>query len=67
MGSAACGADATAFGFVAAALSPVFESPAHAKVRSLPNLVAYRDRMMAEFYPEFGVRPHLLAKGAGPR
>jgi glutathione S-transferase len=51
MGSEACGADATAFAFVAGALAPVFESPAHAKARSLPNLVAYRDRMMAEFYP----------------
>jgi glutathione S-transferase len=53
MGSTACGADATAFAFIAGALSPVFESPAHAKARSLANLVAYRDRMMAEFYPGF--------------
>jgi glutathione S-transferase len=50
MGNQACGADATAFAFVAGALAPVFESPTHDKVRSLPNLVAYRDRMMAEFY-----------------
>ncbi len=53
MGNEACGADATAFAFIAGSLSPVFESPAHAKARSLPNLVAYRDRMMAEFYPGF--------------
>ncbi|HEU4780668.1 MAG TPA: glutathione S-transferase family protein [Steroidobacteraceae bacterium] len=52
MGNEPCGADATAFAFIAGALSPVFESPAHAKARSLPNLVAYRDRMMSEFYPE---------------
>jgi glutathione S-transferase len=53
MGNRPCGADATAFAFIAGALTPVFESPAHAKARSLPNLIAYRDRMLAEFYPGF--------------
>jgi glutathione S-transferase len=53
MGRAVCGADATAFAFIAGSLCPVFESPAHEKARSLPNLTAYRDRMMAEFYPNF--------------
>ena len=53
MGNQVCGADATAFAFIAGSLSPVFESPAHAKARTLSNLVAYRDRMMAEFYPGF--------------
>ena len=53
MGGEVCGADATAFAFIAGSLSPVFESPAHDKARSLPNLIAYRDRMMAEFYPGF--------------
>ncbi len=68
MGDEPCGADATAFAFIAGALSPVFESPAHAKARTLPNLVAYRDRMMAEFYPAFnGDIPHLLAKGDAPQ
>ena len=51
MGDTPCGADATAFAFVASTLSPVFESPAHAKAKTLPKLLAYRDRMMAEFYP----------------
>ena len=53
MGSQVCGADATAFAFVAGALASLFESPAHEKARSLNNLVAYRDRMAAEFYPDF--------------
>jgi len=53
MGNEPCGADATAFAFIAGATSPVFESPAHAKARALPNLIAYRDRMMAEFHPGF--------------
>jgi glutathione S-transferase len=57
MGNEACGADATAFAFIAGALCPLFESPAHAKARSLPNLSAYRDRMMAEFFPEMGTLP----------
>jgi glutathione S-transferase len=59
MGSRACGADATAFAFIAGSLCPLFDSPAHAKARALPNLIAYRDRMMSEFYPGF-------EKGAAP-
>ena len=53
MGSEPCGADATAFAFIAGSLCPLFDSPAHAKAQTLPNLAAYRDRMMAEFYPGF--------------
>ncbi len=53
MGDEPCGADATAFGFVAGAMSTTFESPLHTKAQSLPNLVAYRDRMMTEFFPDF--------------
>jgi glutathione S-transferase len=53
MGDQPCGADATAFAFTAGGLTPVFETPARAKLESMNNLVAYRDRMMAEFYPGF--------------
>jgi glutathione S-transferase len=53
MGREVCGADATAFAFIAGSLCPLFESPAHEKARSLPNLAAYRDRMFEEFYPGF--------------
>ena len=53
MGSEPCGADATAFAFIAGSLCPLFDSPAHAKARTLPNLIAYRERMMSEFYPTF--------------
>jgi glutathione S-transferase len=67
MGDHVCGADATAFAFIAGSLSPVFDSPAHAKARALPNLTAYRDRMMSEFYPGFGDTPRFLAKGDAPR
>ena len=48
-----CGADATVFAFVAGALAPLFESPVRDKMQSMENLVAYRDRMMTEYFPEF--------------
>jgi glutathione S-transferase len=54
MGNEPCAADATMFGFIAGATSKTFTSPLHSKAQSLPNLVAYRDRMLAEFYPGFG-------------
>jgi glutathione S-transferase len=53
MGNEPCGADATAFAFIAGAMSKVFESPLHTKAQSLDNLVAYRNRMMAEFFPGY--------------
>jgi len=52
MGSRACGADATVFSFVASSLCPVFESEILGHARSHKNLVAYNQRMMAEFYPD---------------
>jgi glutathione S-transferase len=51
MGSEPCGADATAFAFVAGALPKVFASPLRDKLESTPNLMGYHDRMMAEFFP----------------
>ena len=56
MGNEPCGADATAFAFIAGSLAKIFESPLQAKAASLPNLVAYNERMMAEFYPGFGAK-----------
>jgi glutathione S-transferase len=53
MGGTVCGADATLFAFVAGALPTVFTSPLRDKLEATPNLVAYRDRMMAEFFPSF--------------
>jgi glutathione S-transferase len=52
LGPRPCGADATVFAFVACALPPIFASPVSDKLRTLTNLVAYHDRMMAEFYPQ---------------
>ena len=53
MGSATCGADATLFAFVVCGLAPRFESPLRDSLAGKPNLVAYCDRMMKEFYPDF--------------
>lgn len=57
LGSRPCGADATVFAFVACMLTPVFQSPVRDKMASLPNLVAYNDRMMREFFPGSSAAP----------
>jgi hypothetical protein len=51
MGDKPCGADATAFAFAAGLLCPIFAAPSRRAAEEHPNLVAYRDRMMGEFYP----------------
>jgi len=38
---------------VAGVLASHFESPLRDKMQTMDNLVAYRDRLMREFYPEF--------------
>lgn len=53
LGPQASGADATVFAFVAGGMTPHFSSPVRDRMASHANLVAYHDRMMAEFYPEF--------------
>jgi glutathione S-transferase len=61
MGDEPCGADATMFAFIAAACAKVFESPLRDKIMVTPELVAYHDRMMGEFFPAFA------SGGAGSR
>jgi glutathione S-transferase len=51
MGDDPCGADATVFAFVSGFLTPVFESPQRRMVEAHANLVGYRDRLMAQFFP----------------
>jgi glutathione S-transferase len=53
MGEKPCGADATVFAFVAGALCTQFNSPTREAAARHANLVAYRDRGMARFYPDF--------------
>jgi glutathione S-transferase len=52
MGDDPCGADATVFAFVAGMLCPLFETPIHDSAERHANLVAYRDRGMAKWFPE---------------
>ncbi len=47
------GVDATTGAFVAGCLAKVFVTPLRDAAEALPNLVAYRDRVMKRFYPDF--------------
>ncbi|GLC92463.1 glutathione S-transferase [Cupriavidus sp. TA19] len=53
MGDKPCGADATLFAFAGSLLCPTFDTPIRTAAEGHANLVAYMERMRAEFYPEF--------------
>jgi glutathione S-transferase len=53
MGDRPCGADATVFPFMAHALCPHFETAILTCAGQRPNLVAYRDRLMEQYFPDF--------------
>jgi glutathione S-transferase len=53
MGERASGVDATAFGMVAAAMTPFFIGELRGRAESHANLVAYRDRLMRQYYRDF--------------
>jgi glutathione S-transferase len=52
MGEKPCGADAFVFGIVTSILTPPLETAPKAAMRKHANLVAYRDRLTREFFPE---------------
>ena len=52
-GDSPCGTDASFFAFIAAGLSPLWESPLRDAAEKSPNLVAYRDRVLQAYFPEF--------------
>jgi glutathione S-transferase len=52
-GSEPSSADATAFGMVAGVLTPFFATKLRERASQLANLVAYNDRMMKRYYPDF--------------
>jgi glutathione S-transferase len=52
-GATPTGTDATAFGMIAGALAPLFEGALPRMARAHDNLVAYGERMMDRFYPDF--------------
>ena len=53
MGSEPCSADASVFATVSSLLCPLFTTPLLLATRRHANLVAYRDRGMARWYPDF--------------
>jgi glutathione S-transferase len=53
MGAEPCGADATAFAMLAAAMTPHFDINLRSLAEDLPNLVRYRDRMMIRYFPKY--------------
>jgi glutathione S-transferase len=53
LGDTPCGADASVFGQLASVLTPFFDSPVRDAAAVHDNLVAYRDRMMREHFPEY--------------
>jgi glutathione S-transferase len=53
MGHRPTSVDAIVFAMLAQILTPFFDSPIRRRAESLPNLVAYAERMMAGYYPEF--------------
>jgi glutathione S-transferase len=52
-GARPCGADATVFALLAATLTPYFDGELKRRAEGFGTLVAYVDRLMARFYPEF--------------
>jgi glutathione S-transferase len=61
MGERPTGVDAAMFGMTAGILTPFFESPLRQRAESYPNLVAYTERMMRQYYPEHTWAPALAA------
>ena len=53
LGKEFCGADASVFAHLACIMTPHFSSSIRDAACQYEVLVAYRDRLMAEFYPEF--------------
>lgn len=51
MGEAPCAADAAVFATVALLLDPGSNSPLRDAALTKPNLIAYRDRMMGQYFP----------------
>jgi glutathione S-transferase len=53
MGDRPCGADAAIFPMMAHALCPLFDTAIRTCTEQRPNLVAYRDRLMSQYFPDF--------------
>lgn len=58
MGDQPCGADAAVWSTIAGALSPTFDTPIRTAAEGRANLVAYRDRGLAYWFPDFDASTH---------
>jgi len=54
LGDKPCGSDASVFGIVTSILTPPLDNALRDAMRKHPNLVAYCDRMMRQFFPNPG-------------
>ncbi|TWB18557.1 glutathione S-transferase family protein [Nitrospirillum bahiense] len=61
LGDRTTAVDATALGVLASLLTPYFDTEVRRRVLKYPNLLAYTDRLMAEFYPDFAWEPAVAA------
>jgi glutathione S-transferase len=57
LGEFPCGADATLFAMLAGILTPFFSSELRTRTARFDNLVAYVERMMRQYYPDFAWNP----------
>lgn len=57
LGAEPCGVDATAFAMIAGTLTPFFDMKLRTVAAGHANLVAYSERMMRQFYPDFVAQP----------
>ena len=53
MGGKPTGVDATVHAFIASCLCPLFHGPLLDATRAHPNLIAYHDRLMQEWFPKY--------------
>ncbi len=51
LGDHPCGVDAIIFASIAGILCPLFDTPIRTAAEAMPNLVAYRDRLLLKYYP----------------
>ena len=61
MGEEPCGTDATALGALAGILTPFFSSSLRDRAAEFENLVAYVERLMLRYYPEFAWKSERVA------
>jgi glutathione S-transferase len=57
MGERQCGADAAVFPLIAHALCPHFETAMRTHTEHKPHLVAYSNRLMLQYFPNFATPP----------